>query len=168
MRDFREETRMSIYTCNSIATRWCPRTDLKGDCDGNNRKMNSTGKPSMGHVVLQHRPNHWTGHEGARGERPCTRAPHVARDRNDDHAPVQPTSETATGMWRTYSFSVAVNQAYRKGRRSKAMRNAKRGKKETKRTQGRGPHGPHDDKPHGHKPHDPPYYVPDDQRPPDE
>ena len=43
------------------------------------------------------------------------------------------------------------------------MANKKRGKKATKRTQGKRPHGPYDDNSHGHKPHDPPYFVPGDQ-----
>lgn len=43
------------------------------------------------------------------------------------------------------------------------MANAQRGKKEMKRTQGRRPHGSHNDKPQDHKPHNPPYYVPDEQ-----
>src|SRR5512133_101332 len=30
-----------------------------------------------------------------------------------------------------------------------------------------GTHGPHDDKRHGHRPHDPPYFDPDYERPPD-
>ena len=43
------------------------------------------------------------------------------------------------------------------------MANPKKGKKESKRMQGIGSHGSHDETPHGHRPHDPPYFVPEDQ-----
>src|SRR5688572_29930353 len=72
-----------------------------------------------------------------------------------------------TERFMTRSCSVATNPAHRKGRWRKIMANAKRSKKEGKRTHDHGPHGPHDDKPHGHKPHDPPYYDPDYEHPPE-
>jgi tyrosinase len=43
------------------------------------------------------------------------------------------------------------------------MADSKSGKKERKRMHGTGSHGSHDEKPHGHRPHEPPYFVPEDQ-----
>jgi tyrosinase len=43
------------------------------------------------------------------------------------------------------------------------MADAHRGREQKSKQRGKGPHGPHDNKPHGHKRHDPPYFIPDNE-----